>query len=510
MAEDFLEEIYRESIIYTELQEIREWTLKGVNEIVISNIKKIYPTLGRMAQRYTNIDNEAGTFFWNLLEQLSMYKGDNVWLLDFLDKDFLPAVDKYLKLYKEIKVDDEKGMCIESSEHGFLTIFDNSHSSYFHSQTDPMVEAREQVLEFYDPKIRTYVLLGCGLGYLAYQLYSVSDGSVNIHLFIAEERMLTYGRQYGVLDWIPSENIEISVGGDILSFLKCADRADNDFYIFRPEIFMWPKEAQRTISRLYANQCTSLAFRRQYEINFFHNMASGAKAINEADFEWSGKSEKYIIVSGGPSVDDNVNWLKEQQGSIPILAVGTVFKKLLNAGIRPDMVIVMDPLSFTLEQLKGVENETVPLLISTTAYWKWASQYKGEKYLAPVLTGRCELANVYASNTQNGGWECGGTVTIMATRAALYFGATRIYLIGADFAYPNGYTHATGTNNRIKKDITKLFAVEDSFGGTVYTEEVMDMYRRRMEDLIEEENTVEFINLSRIGAKIKGCTILDN
>lgn len=505
MAEDFLEEIYHEANLFTELLQIRDWAQKDVDELVIEAIKKIIPSLGELGRHYISRNPEAGVAFWKLLEKLSMYCGDNVWLVDFLDGELLPILDEYLSGYSKICVDDENGICLESTGHGFLTIKDTIRSKYFHSRIDPMREAREQVEGFYNPKVQTFALLGCGLGYLAYQLYRISEGAAKIHLFVCEERMILYGRQYGVLDWIPQECLEITVDKDILPFLLCAEKENHDFYIFRPEITFWSEKAQHIIKRLHANQCTSLVYRRQSEINFYRNIASSAKPVLEATFPWMGKSDQYVIVAGGPSVDENMDFLEKNKGKMPILVVGTVFKKLIQAGIRPDLVAVMDPSPITIEQFQGMEEETVPLMISTTTYWRCGALYKGEKYLAPALTGSCEPANVYAENVPGGGWECGGTVTIFLVRAALSFGAKEIYLVGADFAYPNGYTHADGAYRRIKKDLTKLMPVEDASGGIVYTDEIMNMYRQRMEELIEQERDVCFINLSKIGAKIKGC-----
>lgn len=507
MAEDFLEEIYKEARLYTELFEIRELARKDVTELVLDGIKKLYPRLGELGQHYINEDPELGTAFWKLLEKMSMYTGDNIWLTDFMDFELLPSLEKYLQRHSEISVEDEEGICIESSGHGFLTLKDLQHGNYFHSQIDPMQEAREQVLGFYRPEIREYAFLGCGLGYLAYQLYRISDGSVKIHLFECEERMIMYGQQYGVLEWIPEECLEITIGTDLLPFLQCAEKNGHDWRVFKPEIGFWPAQAQDIIKRLYTNQCTTSAFSRQNEINFFYNFNSPAKPISDAKYAWMDGEKKYIIVAGGPSVDDHIEYLKSQMGKVPILAVGTVFRKLVQAGIRPDLVVIMDPLPFVEAQLRDLWNEKVPLVVSATAYWKCCALYQGEKYLAPVLTGRCEPANQYAESVA-GGWECGGTVTIMAVRAALYWGAKEIYLCGADFSYPNGYTHALGTNSRIQKDVSKLIPVESVGGDIVYTEETMNTYRQRLEELIESEKAVNFINLSHVGAKIKGCKMI--
>ncbi len=509
MAEDFLEEIYSEAYLYTELCELRKIACSDITELTISRIKEIYPRLGIIGQKYLKRDKNEGENFWGLLEKLSTYKGDNIWLLDFLDSELLPKIESYLTAYNSIKVEDDYGLCLESSRHGFLTIWDKKNERYFHSKIDPMIEARDQVVEFYSPDIHTYVLCGCGLGYLAYQLYKISDGAVKIVLFECNEWMVSYAKHYGVLDWIPEGVIEILIGKDILPFLLYAEQKNSEFHIFQSEIEQWDEKAQEVLKRLYTNQCTTLAFGRQREINFFYNIESEAKPVSLGAFPWKDTEKQYIIVGGGPSVDDCIEFLREQKGKKTIFAVGTVFRKLMQEGIEPDMVVVMDPLPILADQFQDMWEENIPLLMASTAYWKCNALYKGDKYLAPVLTGRCKPANEYADGNPGGGWDCGGTVLIMAVRAAISFGGENIYLCGADFAYPNGYTYPLGVEKRIQKDVTKLIPVKGVSGDIVYTEEVMNTYRHRMEELIAEMKDIRFINLSRIGAKIEGCETVE-
>ena len=66
-------------------------------------------------------------------EKLVKYQGDNLWLADFLEISVLPKIEEYLQTRGGICVDDESGLCMESSQHGFLTICDTDRNIYFHS-----------------------------------------------------------------------------------------------------------------------------------------------------------------------------------------------------------------------------------------------------------------------------------------------------------------------------------------------------------------------------------------
>ena len=53
MAEDFLEEIYGEAILYTELKETMEWARGDITNIVLNRLKELLPKLGRLSKKIT-------------------------------------------------------------------------------------------------------------------------------------------------------------------------------------------------------------------------------------------------------------------------------------------------------------------------------------------------------------------------------------------------------------------------------------------------------------------------
>lgn len=502
MAEDFLEEIYHDAHLYSKLKELSEYARCNLVQRYVEEMKELLPELKAVAKRYVDRDSARGALFFENLQCMMGFARDNIRLADQIEMKILPMWEEYMETYSRICVDDEAGYCLESSAHGFLTVRDTEKNLYFHSTWDPMWEAREQIKSLYDPVYSGWAMLGCGLGYHAYQLYQISDGSVKIHIFEREERMVQYAMQYGVLSWIPEECLEVTVGEDLMPFLECAEEYDGAFYIFKPALGMIPEPYYVMAESLYINQCTRNMHKDQMLINYFRNTQCGARPVTELDV--ASFEKEYIIVAGGPSLDDCMEFLKENVGKKTVIAVGTVFKKLIQSGVRPDLVTVLDPVKYTMKQLEGAENETVPLLLATTAYWKWASTYAGMAYLVPV-TSHLDQEKEYAAQHGIEQWDIGGTVTSLAVRAALKFGANKIYLLGADFAYPDGWTHATGTASHSKLDTGNLIPVESVNGGIVYTEANMNLYREDMEGIIAHNPDAVFVNMSRIGAKIKGA-----
>lgn len=502
MAEDFLEEIYKEAALYTDMKCLVEMLESDRNGRERDKFPQIYSSLEKMCPEYIKINPTEGVELLNDLKRIREHNGDFITIADIFTRSILPKYERYLSRWNKISVDDEQGYCLESSFSGFLTIRDTESGKYFHSKNDPMWEARQKVRQFYDPALKSYSLLGCGLGYIAYQLYCISDGSIPINVFEYDEKMVQYAREYGVLDWIPEECLHVTVDADVLPFLHSIEEGNGEhgYCIFNPEIDRVPEDAKDIMKSLVIESHTYTAEFENRRLNIYRNLQSGARPF--ISYDSTGLKDRFIIVAGGPSVDDSLDFIRQQKEQMSVIAVGTVFRKLLSCGIIPDLAAILDPSPFLLTQLEGIEEQNVPLFLGLMSYWKLARNYKGEKYLVPS-PGSMPEEQDYIRMCDGRALNCSGTVTVLAVSLALYFGAREIYLTGADFSFPEGRTYTKGAVGAMVKGDT-LFPVERVGGGSVLTDRVRDIYRKDMEELIEGTPEVMFYNLSGIGARIKG------
>lgn len=502
MAEAFLEEIYQEAKIITELKDIAQLSLCQDNHTMILKYESILPTLSTICKKYINVNNVKAMELWGCLQTLSGIADNTILVGDMIVKKIIPLLEEYIALYTNIEVENEEGDYVfESTDSGFLTIKNVERNYYFHSTDDPMWEAKKLAEYIFDPQKSEYALWGCGLGYLAYQLYVISCGSIKINIFEPDARMIDYARNYGVLEWIPEENLNIIVDNDILPFLHCAERDNTAFHIFEPEMECVPDDVKSIFKNLDIKYSTRKKFKRMFEINFWRNIESDAKLISQ--FDISSLSKEYVIVAAGPSLDETLDFVEQSKGKRTIVAVGTVFKKLIEKKIIPDMVVVIDPQQRTYKQIEGIEDQTVPLLLANSAYWKFAAVYQGDKYLIPM--NQFSEMEEYANHKNEKIWECGGTVTSMAMEVAIQFGAIKVYLVGVDLAYPEGVSHASNTMDRTVKSTDRMVAVKSVNGDTVYTEQNFIGYREWIENRIKETPQIKYYNMSKIGAHIEGA-----
>lgn len=509
MAEEFLEPIYQEAKVLYKLRQIVEWTKVNDSHHVVITCNEIIQDICDICKRYTAQEQIKGMKLWNVIQTFTKTEGDLILLGDIVEQQVLPLLQESMKQWGEIITENEEGdYRFETTASGFLTIKSLERNHYYHSTVDPMWEARKMAEYIFDPEHESYSLLGCGLGYLAYQLYLLTGGSVKINIYERDPRMIEYARSYGVLDWIPQECVNVVVMSDILVFLESAQEENVGFYLFPPALRNESEEERIVLEELCAHYNTVMRFERERTINFWRNAQGGHKQIEE--FDRKNLKKDFIVAAAGPSLDENIEFLRENKGKKTIIAVGTVFKKLITNDIIPDMVAVLDPQARTYKQVEGMEEQEVPMLIAMSAYWKFAAAYQGEKYLIP--TADMEEIVQFAKEKELKVWNCGGTVTALAIEIAIEFGAENIYLVGVDLAYPNGVSHATGTMDRSNKNLSNLIQVEGVNGQMVYSERVFEIYRKWMEDRIEGTPHITYYNMSRIGAKIAGAkdgTVID-
>ena len=501
MLVDFLEPVYEDAKAINTLKYVVD--LIRVNDLVHSMpiLREIYPKLCDMCKRYAQLNQASASALWEQLMRLNQTQTDTIYLADLIESHLLPLLAKYMTTWGHIEEVDEGLFKLESTVSGFLTVQDIERNLYLHSTVDPMEEARKVAEYIYEPEKREFALLGCGLGYLPYQLYKLSRGSMMIYVYESNPKIIEYAYQFGVLSWIPEDCITVIDSPDVLEFLNKADEEHVGFYMLFSELGMLPDTIKPIMIELYLQYNTTKVFALETAINFWRNIESDSRSISE--FDRNRISEEVIVVAAGPSLDDNIDFLRENKGKKTIIAVGTVFRKLISLGIEPDAVTILDPQERIYAQIAGLEEQQIPLIFATTAYWKIASRYQGEKYMVFPLVD--ELARACTRERKEELWNVGGTVTTLAMQVAVWGGAKKIFFVGVDLAYQEGgATHASGTMDCAKSDTKAMTPIAGVGGTTVYADSQFLSYREWIEERIKSTPEIQYVNMSRTGARIAG------
>lgn len=155
------------------------------------------------------------------------------------------------------------------------------------------------------------------------------------------------------------------------------------------------------------------------------------------------KDKTCAILGGGPSLDEDIEWIKANQNNIVIIAVSRIAKTLLKHNLIPHIIVSVDPyeLSFDVsKELLKLPKEVLflqancvsPFLLSQ---WHGRSIYIGKRFPWEERTDK--HVNLVG----------GPTVTNAALKAAITMGFSDILLSGVDFCFSkNGVSHAANSN----------------------------------------------------------------
>ncbi len=447
-------------------------------------------------------DKESSLFISmrHLLEALEI--NDMILVADLLEEEFLPQI-KMLVAYEEEQI--EGNYSVEGTISGYHTVKHLPTGLYLHTNGNPMEEARILVEHCYDPQKEIYAVWGLGLGYHIKRLYEKARGAIEITVFEPDRELITLAKKEGILSEIPVNKLQIVEDRDGKAFSAFLAENTAGILMHFPSVKKIENSGiKEVMHRFFTSWNGTVQLKEELTINFRCNEKNCGKNVDELAYLFENK--EVVIVAAGPSLDKRLEWLKAVREEKTVLAVGTVWKKLLDLGIKPDGVVVMDSKEGTFRQFDGVKNTDVPLLLDSTAYWEFGASYQGEKYIAYQY--QCDEAEAAAREKGNRLYETGGSVTTLALEIALKLGAAAVYLVGVDMAYPKGISHAENTAERSLRDTTEMTEVKSVNGDTVLADTLFIGYRKWIEQKISKYPQIPFYNLSDCGAHIEGTQVL--
>lgn len=455
-------------------------------------------------------------FLQELLEQIRSAEGQ-AFFLDHLDRNLkaLSKLDPGLcERLSGLRREDWQDLVVEPTVSGYptLCIMRDGKSFYLHSNQDPYAEARAWVRALPDGQSKGYHMLGCGLGYHILALCGELKECYPVHVYEPDVRLLYVMLRYvDVEKYLRAGLLVLHEDAGLRALSEAISREGQKLCIHYPSLRLIRDERLRqSFEQFFLQDSSYRNARMLLQGNFDANMESmRAKPQHfltaDALYERF-RDKKVYIVAAGPSLDRNVSLLKEcagLSGSL-IVACGTVFRKLLGMGIRPDYLIVTDANPRVLFQIQGQEHSDVPMLMLSTANHGFAVRYQAIHYM--LFQEGYPRAEEEAKRLGCMRVQTGGSVMTTALDAVLRLGAKKLVFVGLDLAFTNSLAHASGTSNRIATDTGDLVPVKAWDGGTVYADSKFIIYRTWMERRLQEKDArkAEVINATEGGSYIQG------
>ncbi|MBN2640158.1 MAG: DUF115 domain-containing protein [Victivallales bacterium] len=222
--------------------------------------------------------------------------------------------------------------------------------------------------------------------------------------------------------------------------------------------------------------------------------------------EFKVQSGTAVICGSGPSLKNQLEYIKNIRKNIYLIAIGMTAERLFREGIYADAMVFVDNDGHGLSW-RRVFSTANPLLISfPTAAPEVAACAEN------IIFGRGPSPFFYQAARE---WKLelptlnfAGTGTVTALDFAKRAGFEHICLIGNDLCLgPDGEAHISAYD-REEKFIHNKLTVTGSNGGQVITSTEFNNLRLHIENCINTLNTTIY-NCTPGGAAIKGCTYMD-
>ncbi|SNV81463.1 motility associated factor glycosyltransferase family protein [Clostridium cochlearium] len=387
---------------------------------------------------------------------------------------------------------------IQSKDNNYALKIDNK---FVYSKFYPIKDA-EKFIESNKELIlnkKYIVMYGLGFGYHAKEILKRVPLDSEIFLFDLDMEIYDIANKYNLLEDIKKDNRvnfilgnnkdfykeftnKISLVEDIIVYeplLRALEYKYNDF-----------KEAIKSykIAKINLKRFEPI-MKENEKINIKNNYNTIGEFFKTSKLE----NKPIVIASAGPSLEKDLNTMKEKRDYIKIFAVGRALDILMKNGIKPDIITILDAGEVVYNQIKGYENLDIPLCFLSTGS-RWAVEaYRGPKYM--FFNKECSY------NKENIIVETGKTVAIPTIDLAIKAGGHKIILCGQDMAFIDNKFHA-GDNENIKESTfcEKVLGVDGTY---LNTTSGMLEFKKGIERLIEKNKDIEFINSSK-GARIKG------
>lgn len=227
------------------------------------------------------------------------------------------------------------------------------------------------------------------------------------------------------------------------------------------------------------------------------------------------KDIPFILIGAGPSLDESIDFLREMQDKAIIVSSNSPFRKLINNGIRPHLVVTADPLKTTLAGFQDVKLDHVPLACPFSAYPEIVERFSGRIISWCTFNPIIKALRDQRNEQEGTAIMEQGTVSGCVLDISRVLGCKKVMFIGQDMCvlddgryYTDDSFYADTGNHYFSKD--KGQRLPGNTQDKVLVEPRLFVYLKTFEQFIaKKDESVEYRNLARTGARIEGAPYIN-
>lgn len=396
--------------------------------------------------------------------------------------------------------------------------------------TDDLNNPREAIRTMIEKNIKqqlnsndTIITFGVGLGYLLDEVFNkfpskiyVYEPDINLLHFVLNNvdisEHLASGRVYitNDIDELTAKLSSSFLTKDKLEILYLQNYA----VIKNTELLLLTQKVLDTCKSKIIDVNTITKFSKQWLVNSIFNIAKIQEQNTYllSDLENKFQGQTALIAAAGPSLNENIDYIKANRNKFVIFAVNKVAKFLIQNEIKPDFVVCLDA-NFTNKTLLEIDSflsECNCIMDIRTDYNVMNRSFK--KFFINFSENDTLVKKLGIHNSFMKHFETGGSASTFALISAIKLGFSKILLSGVDLAFKENVIYSDGqVMERIsqeeimidkeKKNIVQVKSVNNT---PVYTREDYQAFIHHFAMLIKDLGYTEIYNTSSFGADIMG------
>ncbi|MBE5967379.1 MAG: motility associated factor glycosyltransferase family protein [Lachnospiraceae bacterium] len=407
-----------------------------------------------------------------------------------------------------------------------LVVEKDNHQFRLNSRYNPQEEASKWAEQYHIKNLNTVVVMfGLGNGIFAREMMNkLNDDNLMIVYEPSLKIFLHVLEKYDVEDILKNKRVGIVIKGinefefpyllsitltwmNLFSKVECVHPGyeklfETSFLDFKNTI------KDNTFNNFLTKNTYGFKGKSTAE-NAFHNLLYLADSVSIWDLDKDlPKDIPAIVVAAGPSLNKNVEILKQAKGKSIIFAVDRSYETLLEHDIEPDFIVTLD----ADKKLKYCGNRRGfkdTLLCKLESSPDILDNHGGKKIIYYCNDFIVSIYKKLGKKFFN--ISPGASVATAAFSICVNLGFGRIVFVGQDLAYLGNVSHADlQTSGNVINDEKKAIDlyVEDIHGNTVRTRHDWYAFLRSFENAIQQLSNVDIIDATEGGARIKGTRIL--
>lgn len=209
-----------------------------------------------------------------------------------------------------------------------------------------------------------------------------------------------------------------------------------------------------------------------------------------------------LIVAAGPSLENDLAAVRELAGRAALICVGTVFRRLVEEGISPDAVVMIEPRDRSAQVSGFDELGSTLLALSSVGHPSHLAQRSAQNLVFHPQPWLSRLVGDWVHVPD------GGNVGSAAFTLGVVWGCNPIIMVGQDLSYGLGQRYAQGTGHESSPDqgaMTRLPGNKEEFvQASPEFVSYLSWYEESALFLNQARPDLSLINSTSGGARIEG------